>query len=147
MIQDIVQVCSNIFMGADNRDWNKIRESFASEVLLDYSSFNGQPASAIKAEQIIDAWSAFFPKFKFTLHFISNFSVAEDKDKAVCSCYGHAMHHIPGAAGGDLWEVFGTYDFELEHQGEKWRVISMRYHHKYAAGNLNLPAQNAANTK
>jgi hypothetical protein len=139
MIQDIVQVCSNIFIGADSRDWNKIRASFADEVLLDYSSLNGQPASVTKADDIINAWSAFFPKFKFTLHFISNFSVTTDRNKATCSCYGHAMHHLPGTAGGDLWEVFGTYEFGLEQQGDKWKVILMRYHHKHATGNLELP--------
>lgn len=64
-----------IFNGSDRHEWDTVRNSFASQVLLDYSSLNGQPAASLKAEDIVTAWISFLPKFKFTLHLLSNFEI------------------------------------------------------------------------
>ena len=138
-MNNVITTCSNIFLGSDSHDWDKVKNSFAEEVLLDYSSFTGQPPAKMKRTEIIKVWSDFLPRFKFTMHYLSNFEVDIAEDKAYCSAYGHAIHHFPAEKGGDLFEVYGTYNFELKREKDKWIVISMRYNHKYAGGNLELP--------
>lgn len=140
LMNDIIITCSNIFLGSDNHDWDKVRDSFAAEVLLDYSSFTGQAPAKMRSSEIIKAWSDFLPRFKFTMHYLSNFEVTVKGDSALCSAYGHAIHHFPVAQGGDLFEVYGTYNFELVKEDNKWVVTAMKYNHKYSSGNLDLPA-------
>ncbi|HYG39077.1 MAG TPA: nuclear transport factor 2 family protein [Cytophagales bacterium] len=139
-MNDITTTCSNIFVGSDSHNWDKVKNSFSDEVWLDYSSFTGEPPATIKSTEIIKAWSDFLPRFKFTMHYLSNFEVDVKDGKAFCSAYGHAIHHSPEARGGDLFEVYGTYNFELQKENDKWAVTSMTYNHKYSAGNLELPA-------
>ena len=47
------QVVVQLFVATDQRDWQKVEASFVSEVLLDYSSMTGNPASKLTPSQII----------------------------------------------------------------------------------------------
>ena len=113
--------------------------SLADDVLLDYSSLSGHPAAQTKADDIIADWSDFLPKFKFTLHLISNLEINLQGGTATVFCKGEAVHHLPNAEGGDVWKVYGTYDIELTKLGELWKVISLKFNQLYQEGNVNLP--------
>ncbi|WP_428656898.1 nuclear transport factor 2 family protein [Runella sp.] len=128
-----------IFNGSDKHQWETVRHSLADEVLLDYSSMSGQPAAPTKADDIIAAWSGFLPKFAFTLHFLSNFEIHIQGGIANVFCKGSAIHHLPNAEGGDVWKVYGTYEFELAKLGEQWKTTSLKFNLLYQEGNLNLP--------
>jgi hypothetical protein len=136
----IIEAYSAVFLNSDARHWNKVQSSFADTVHLDYTSLSGQPATDVKSGDIIKAWSSSLPKFNFTMHYLTNHVVSIHENHATASCYGHAIHQLKGAEGGDFWEVYGTYDFELQKMNDEWKIISFRYNHKYAGGNLNLPA-------
>ena len=136
----IVEAYSAIFIHSDLHQWDRLKLCFSETITMDYASLNGQPASTVKRDDLISAWSGFLPKFTFTLHYLTNHAVTVVDDRASASCYGHAVHHLEGTAGGDLWEVYGTYNVELVKQNDNWLVTALRYNHKYAAGNLDLPA-------
>lgn len=128
-----------IFNSTDKRNWKAVLGCFADEVLLDYSSMNEQPATIQKATDIISSWSDFLPKFKFTLHTLTNFEIKVSENSATVFCKGQALHHLPDAEGGDLWNVYGTYDFELEKTEEIWEVTAMKFDLLYQDGNKDLP--------
>ena len=134
----IIETYTAIFLNSYLHAWDKVRSVFADVVQIDYSSLNGQPPEQLKSDDLVAAWSALLPKFNFTLHYLTNHVVSVQGARANASCYGHAMHHLKGVEEGDFWEVYGTYEFVLK-KTDSWRVTSMRYNHKYAAGNLNLP--------
>jgi hypothetical protein len=136
----IEETITNIFNGSDKHNWEMVRNSFAEEVLLDYSSLSGQPAAIQKADDIVGAWKSFLPKFKFTLHLVTNFEIHTSGEKATTFCKGKAVHHLPGAEGGDVWTVYGTYDFNLQRIDDDWKVLSMKLNLLYQDGNKNLPA-------
>ena len=50
----IIQTITGIFNGADERNWEKVQDSFTDNVLLDYSSMNGSPATVISSEKVIE---------------------------------------------------------------------------------------------
>ncbi|MDH7464304.1 nuclear transport factor 2 family protein [Chitinophagaceae bacterium 26-R-25] len=141
----IVQTIVNLFNGADKHDWEIVKNSFCENVLLDYSSLSGQPASTLSSTDIITSWKSFLPKFMFTLHMLSNFEVGIQGNKATAFCKGQAVHHLPNAEGGDLWTVFGTYDFALDNHGGNWHVSSMKLNLLYQDGNKQLPVLAMAN--
>lgn len=139
-IAEIISTYSHIFIASDHHDWEACQNSFVDEPEIDYSSLTGQPSARVKAADLIAGWKEFLSRFNFTLHYLTNHRVVVEGDQATGFCYGHAIHHLPKAAEGDLWGVYGTYDFKLVKTGKGWRVSQMRYHHKYQDGNPNLPA-------
>jgi len=141
----IIQTIVNLFNGADKHDWEMVKNSFCETVLLDYSSLSGQPASTLSSTDITNSWKDFLPKFAFTLHMLTNFEVSMEGNKATAFCKGQAVHHLPNAEGGDLWVVYGTYDFALDNHGGNWHVSSMKLNLLYQDGNKQLPALAMAN--
>jgi hypothetical protein len=135
----IIEAYTAIFTYSDAHEWNKVKLFLDDILTVDYSSLNGQPAALISREDLIAAWSAFLPRFTFTMHFLSNHHVFVQGEGATASCYGHAIHQLQGAEGGDFWEVYGSYNFSLRRAADAWLVTSIRYNHRYAGGNLNLP--------
>lgn len=44
-----------------------------------------------------------------------------------------------GLPGGDLYEVWGDYDYDLVRTGDGWRISRLGYAPRREAGNLNVP--------
>ena len=143
--EEITKICYAIFIGTDERDWNRVERAFAPAVLLDYSSMSGQPAATQTPQQIITPWKGLLPGFDHTHHQIGNVVVTSRLGRsgpvdATLFCYGTATHHIANAPGGAIWTVVGTYDFHLARTGNgSWQVDKMTFHLKYQDGNLSLP--------
>lgn len=138
--QEIIKIITNIFNGSDKQDWELVRDSFHYEVFLDYFSLSKKPGEKLKSDEIINGWSDFLPKFKFTHHEITNFEITIAGENAKAFCKGQALHHLPEAEGGDTWITIGTYDFKLEKTSGKWKVNTMIYNLLYEDGNKDLPA-------
>lgn len=127
-----------VFNGSDKHQWETVRHSFADEVHLDYSSLSGQPAASVNADDIINAWSNFLPKFNFTLHLITNIEITLPGGNASVFCKGEALHFLSNAEGGESWKVYGTYDIDLAKLGDQWKIISLRFNLLHQEGNVNL---------
>ena len=146
MIKDPQQAVTALFVATDERDWSQVDQLFADEVLLDYSSMSGSPAATLTPEQIITAWKGILPGFQSTHHQVGNFMTKVEGKRAEVFCYGTASHYLP-EAGGDLWLVVGTYNFELSATGGSWEITSMKFNFKYQNGNTSLPGKAMENTK
>ena len=135
----IIETVQDIFIGADERDWNRCLQAFAPTVHLDYTSMAGGEPSVLPGAAIVESWKAFLPRFKTTHHQLGNFTVRMDRDEAVVFFYGTATHYYPAASGGNVWTVVGTYDAKLVQERARWRVTLLRFNLKYLDGNLALP--------
>ncbi|WP_346752780.1 nuclear transport factor 2 family protein [Splendidivirga corallicola] len=136
-----------LFIATDQKDWEQVEKSFHQEVLLDYSSMNGNPASKLSPEQIISAWKGILPGFEHTHHQLGNFISSVDGNKAEVFCYGTASHYLSDKEGS-LWLVVGTYDFELEQLANgSWKITSMKFNFKYQDGNTSLPQKAISSIK
>ncbi len=139
MNNDIQAQVSRLFVYTDQHEWEKLENTFAEKVLLDYSSFTGAAAVELTAAQIVQAWRAFLPGFQATHHQIGNYLVENDGNTAKVFCYGTATHYLPNESGKDVWVVVGSYDFELVKTESGWRVAAMKFNFKYQDGNTELP--------
>jgi len=140
---EIKQIVIELFIATDRQDWEQVSLFFADEVLLDYSSMNGDPAISLSPEQIITAWKGIIPGFEHTHHQLGNFSSTISDDKAKVFCYGTASHYL-NDPNGNLWIVVGTYDFDLKKSDDSWKITSMAFNFKYQDGNVEL-AEKAIN--
>jgi hypothetical protein len=135
----IIQTITGIFNGADERNWEKVQDSFTDNVLLDYSSMNGSPATVISSEKVIEGWKGFLPGFDMTHHQVSDFKVDHKNDIAQVHFFGKADHYI----SKDSWTVEGTYDIELVKAGDKWKVTKFKFNLQKQSGDTGLPQKAA----
>jgi uncharacterized protein len=138
--EQIVETIQGMFVSADKRNWNTCKTFFTEKTFIDYSSLSAIPGLPVNVDDLMKGWSSAFAKYKSTQHMLSNFDVAVNGDKANAFFYGHAIHYLPHAKGGDLWEVYGTYDAALAKTFSGWKISSLTLHLKYQGGNRNLPA-------
>jgi uncharacterized protein len=132
----IIEAIQNIARGADLRQWETVRSSFAPRVVLDY----GIP-ELLTPDQIVQRWQALLSAFDSTQHVIreERIEFVEPTRARVRSTF-QATHHLSGAAGGDLWTLGGAYDHELLKDASGWKVSRMRMVPAVATGNDSLLA-------
>ncbi len=140
---DITETIIRMFNATDAREWREVERCFSSNVLLDYSSMTGNPASRVSPSQITQSWKQVLPGFENTQHMISNFEVNLTSNRAHIFCKGIAYHFLPHPLG-DLWIVAGTYDFVLEDLGG-WKITAMKFDISFQSGNMKLPGLAMAN--
>ncbi len=146
----VVKTIQSIFESSDAQNWNKVENSFAAQVRLDYTSMAGGEPHTLTPGQITSAWKTLLPGFQSTHHQVGGFEVKVQGNTASATNHGLALHYLPGAAGGDTWVVVGTYEFSLERKGRDWKVNAMKFNLQKQEGNLQLPGLaklNAANGK
>lgn len=141
--EKIISSVSEVFEGADERNWQRIQSVIAKNVLLDYTSMAGGSPGLQTPRQITDAWSAFLPGFDKTHHQLSDFNITVNEKVANAHYYGKADHFI----GNEVWTVEGTYDTKLENENGKWMITSQKFNFEKQSGNTSLPAQAIQNLK
>lgn len=138
------QTVTNLFVATDRRDWSEVEAAFHTQVVLDYSSMNGNPAVTLSPHEITAAWQTLLPGFEHTHHQIGNFIDQVSETQASVFCYGTASHYLPDELG-NVWWVVGSYDFELiQDEAQLWHITAMKFNFKYQDGNPSL-AEKAAN--
>lgn len=136
----------SLFISTDKQDWINVSKIFSEEVLLDYSSMNGNPTVTLKSEEIITPWKTILPGFTHTHHQIGNVQVITKGDSAHVFCYGTATHFLEDE-NGNVWTVVGSYDFDLRKSDGAWRITSMKFNFKYQDGNTDLATKAINNLK
>ena len=138
--QAIIETIQNIFIGADQHDWDRCRSAFAPEINLDYTSLAGGEPQHMAVDVLIDNWKGFLPRFKSTHHQLGNFDIKETNGSAKAFFYGTATHFSPRPDGRNIWTVIGTYNAELEKRQSEWKVTALTFNLSCLDGNLELPA-------
>jgi hypothetical protein len=133
----IIQAVTDLFKGADERDWQKVRNVMADNVLLDYQSMTGIEPGMQTPVQITDAWESFLPGFDKTDHQLSEFRVKIHGNEADVDYIGKADHFI----GEEVWTISGNYQTRLVKQNDTWLITYLRLNYDKQSGNTALPQQ------
>lgn len=141
--QEIIHQIQNLFAGTDARDWSKVQATMNENVLLDYSSMNGNPATTLRPNEIVNAWSAFLPGFDSTHHHVSGFVIELIGHTAKAHFDGNANHYI----GNAVWTVQGSYDTKLERVNKQWLISEFKFNFGQQNGNTGLPTLAAERMK
>ena len=134
-IQDVV---NDLFVGTDQRDWERVSAALAPRVLFDVSSMTGAEPETLESSAIIAGWTEGLRSLKAIHHQTGNFRVRVSGDGADVFCYGTASHYRPNASGRNTRVFVGSYDFHLSRHASAWRIDVFRFHLKYVDGNLDL---------
>lgn len=138
---EIIQTIQNLFSGADERNWKKVRSAFADQVWLDYSSMTQAPASLVNADDIIQSWAGFLPGFDSTHHQLAKYEINCSGNMASATYTGNANHII----GDKNWTVIGDYETQLELVDNRWVITSQKFNFSEQIGDVSLPEKAVAN--
>jgi hypothetical protein len=134
----IIEVINHLFIGTDNRDWDRVRHCFAPNVLFDMSSLGAGPPKPMTPADITTAWDTGLKSLKAIHHQAGNHIVRILGKRAEAFCYGIAIHYLPNKTGANTRTFVGSYDFELEKDADHWTITKFRFNLKYIDGNPNL---------
>ncbi|ATE63671.1 nuclear transport factor 2 family protein [Rhizorhabdus dicambivorans] len=132
--------------GIDTRDPAKIRAAWAEEMETEFIGFPdmgggpiapGRHRTADRAEGLI----RMIGQFSMTQHVSTNHLVTIEGDRATCSAYVLATHHME-VAGREPWSVIGArYDIEAARLAVGWRLTRLKWTRLWTSGNDALWAE------
>lgn len=108
--------------GVDRRDWPLYRSCFTDPVEIDFSSFSGQPARVMPAEEWVAQVTAGLSGFDSTQHISANHVHTLSGDTARCVSYMQAAHFLTEDGALRHWILYGYYTNSLVRGQDGWRI-------------------------
>jgi hypothetical protein len=123
---------NELFLATDLKDWERVKATFADEVVFDMTSLAGGEPSTMTPQAIADAWAEGLGPVEAVHHQTGNYVVQVNGDMASASCYGTATHYRPNEEKSLTYFV-GSYDFHLVRAATGWKIDRFRFNKKYVA--------------
>ncbi len=132
------EVVNQLFIHTDSRDWDKVSQLFAAEVLFDMTSMVGGKPVILTPQEIVSSWEKGLKPLKAIHHQAGNYIVNVNQNEANVFCYGIASHYLPNKTNQNTRTFVGSYEFHLIKNGENWQIDKFKFNLKYIDGNPNL---------
>jgi len=129
---------------ADKSLYSELEKIFATHVLVDYSSLNGNAPATVAAKDLMTQWASVLPGFDLTRHDVSNIEVEIKGNRARATAKVVADHYINEL----FWQVEGGYLYQLERQEDTWKITELTFNLKKEKGTRDVfgPASENAKT-
>ena len=143
--QEIEETLDQLGLRLDAKEWLELGEILAETVELDYVSLFGAQVERLTRAEVIDRWKAQLTPLKATQHIITNLHITIKADNtADCAANVLATHVRPNAMGDAIWTVGGRYDFQLLHEGGRWKISAIKLTVLWTTGNPQVLSPTAA---
>lgn len=124
--------------GIDTRDWHLYRGIFTDEIRMDFTSYNGNPPSDMRADDWVDGVKVLFTGLDATQHSMSNPLVEVDGDTARCRMYMQAEHFFITDQGDNSYVLGGYYDDRLVRTDAGWKICAVTLNVLWHRGNRHI---------
>lgn len=141
MYEDHNQITRRVYeyaYGIDTRDWQLYRSIFADEIAMDFSSYNGNPAATMKADDWVSGVKVLFTGLHATQHSMSNPLVDIAGDTARCRMYMQAEHFFLNDQGSQDFALGGYYDDRLIRTVAGWKIEAVTLNVLWNRGNRHI---------
>lgn len=141
MTQDYIDIVSTVYKyayGIDTRDWALYRSIFTDRITTDFSSYNGNPAGEMAADDWVKGLTILFTGLDASQHQMSNPLVDIDGDNARCRMYVQAEHFFQNSLGNPDFALGGYYDDQLERTADGWKINSVTLNVLWNRGNRDI---------
>ncbi len=122
---DICNLCYRYATGVDSRDWALYREIFTDRVTFDFSSFNGQPAAELAADDWVAGVRPLFTALAASQHSMTNPRVTGDGDQAIVTMYLQAEHILDADDPTSWFTVGGYYTNHVQRADGRWLISAV----------------------
>jgi 3-phenylpropionate/cinnamic acid dioxygenase small subunit len=137
----IIEQINRLFISTDNRDWEAVKNCFASKVLFDMSSMGTGDPKEISPYEIVAMWETGLKPLHSIHHQTGNFMVKVKDAEADAFCYGIAIHYLPNKTNNNTRTFVGSYEFSLEKDTDTWKIRHFKFNLKFIDGNKELEAE------
>ncbi|MEM9620645.1 MAG: nuclear transport factor 2 family protein [Pseudomonadota bacterium] len=127
-------------LGIDTRDWDLYRSIFTDQITMDFSSYSGQPASTMAADDWVANCAALFNGLDATQHVMSNPMVDVQGDTARLRMYMQAEHFLANPQGDASFTIGGYYDDQLQRTPSGWKITAVTLNVFWQRGNRHIMA-------
>lgn len=137
----IIEQINRLFISTDNRDWDSVKNCFASTVLFDMSSMGAGEPKEFRPDDIAVMWETGLKPLQAIHHQAGNFIVKINGSEAELFCYGIAIHYLPNKTNSNTRTFVGSYDFTLKKEIDEWKIRRFRFNLKFIDGNKELETE------
>ncbi len=127
MASDLQSICETVYryaLGVDTRNWALYRSIFADDVLIDFSSYNDQPAAMMRADDWVSRVTPLFTGLTATQHTMTNPITTVSSTSATCQMYMQAEHLLDSSDASEprqrWFTIGGFYTNTLQRIGSTW---------------------------
>lgn len=124
--------------GIDQHQWDLYRSIFADDIIMDFSSWSGDPAIKMAADDWVAGVRTTLSPFDATQHVLTNFIVSVDGDAATCTCYMSAHHHLVTGDLKEMHSIGGYYVHQLKRSGDGWLIHQTQLNVTWEMGDRSL---------
>lgn len=135
---DIAETVYAYATGVDSRDWKLYRSIFTDEVDIDFSSWDGNPARRMRADDWVAGVQPLFHGLDATQHTMSNPRVAIDGERATCTMYMQAVHVLRNDEGDAEFTLGGYYTDRLVKTPAGWKLCGVKLTVLWSRGNKHV---------
>ncbi len=135
----LIDIANALDAAVDAKDWDRARSYFADDVRVDFSSLGAGDPTTMPSDALIDGWRTNLFDGKSSFHLRGNHQVAVDGDRATMTSHGYAWNLLPELEGGELWEVWGVYDYTFARDADVWLITGFAFKATHQRGNPAVP--------
>ncbi|MGB3456707.1 MAG: nuclear transport factor 2 family protein [Litorimonas sp.] len=142
----IATIVESVGTFADTHNFESLAKLYDDDVMVDYSSLSGEPATLKSPQALMTEWASVLPGFDRTRHDLSDVHVVLSGDTASATADVSASHWVEG----EMWRVDGRYDYGLERDpvDDAWKITAMTFTVEDETGSRDVfgPATEKART-
>lgn len=127
--------------GIDTRDWALYRSIFVDTVNIDFSNYNGRPASTMAADEWVAGVQPLFSGLVATQHSMSNPRVEVNEDHATLEMYMQAEHFLDHDDPDSWFTIGGFYRDRAVRTADGWRLAAVTLNVFWRRGNYAVMEQ------
>ena len=134
----IIAVSNALDTAVDAKQWSTAQALMTTDIEL---SLPGQNTRTTTAKDLIEMWSTNLYEGKPSFHLRGNHVVKfSNTDTAVVRSKAYAWNKIEAFQGGQLWEVWGDYEYKMVKTNQGWKIASFKFTPTHQRGNTRIPA-------
>jgi hypothetical protein len=117
-------------VAVDRRDWKMFAGCFTDPVHADYSE-NGLPAADFIRDDLVAIVRDAVRGYTATQHLSPNHVIEfddHDLDRAICTSYMYAQHHVVATEGSEFRLLRGSYTNHMVRTADGWRIERLIQH-------------------
>lgn len=131
----IIELSNAIDNAVDAKDWDRAGAFFTDTISTDLPGQDGK--ASIPSSQLVQGWETNLHAEKASFHLRGSHRVEfADADNATVHSKAYAWNKVEGIVGGDLYEVWGNYTYDVTRGGDGWKVSGFAFEPVLQRGNM-----------
>ena len=131
----IKQVIYTYATAVDLCNWPLFRSIFTDHVEIDFSSYHGEPASTMTADEWVKCSQVIVPGLDGTQHQFSNLVIDIQGDEATARFHMQSEHFLANEDGDNSHSIGGYYIDKLVRTEDGWRICAVNLNILWKRGN------------